>query len=281
MHPDGTRPDLVGFDENGAERVLVEVKFWADLTPNQPNGYLKRLPDDGPTVLVFLAPDDRIRWLWPELRHRVEKAGHTLSVVDAERECLRIEDSHRHLMIVSWAGLLDSMAARSRDSGESGIDADIRQLRSLATYADAGAFKPIRQGEEFGADSDRLLRDYKRLVDDATDLGAVQGWASKKGLNRTPRSYGYGRYVRLRRTIVWFDINRDQFEKTGETPLWLEGFPESTDKIGETLAQFGLTDNWIPVDLKRDVEYPQILDGVVDSLGRIADVIDGACYQFA
>ena len=83
-------------------------------------------------------------------------------------------------MIVSWAGLLDSMAARSRDSGESGIDADIRQLRSLATYADAGAFKPIRQGEEFGADSDRLLRDYKRLVDDATDLGAVQGGQARR-----------------------------------------------------------------------------------------------------
>ena len=25
----GTRPDLVGFDETGKERVLIEVKFWA------------------------------------------------------------------------------------------------------------------------------------------------------------------------------------------------------------------------------------------------------------
>ncbi len=78
-----------------------------------------------------------------------------------------------------------------------------------------------------------------------------------------------------------FGINRDQFEKTGETPLWLESFPDSKDKTGEILAQFGLTDNWIPVDLMRDVEYPQILDGVVDSLGRIADVIDAVCYPSA
>ena len=53
---DGTIPDLVGSDEGDQERVLIEVKFWADLTNNQPNGYLNRLPDDGPTALVFLVP---------------------------------------------------------------------------------------------------------------------------------------------------------------------------------------------------------------------------------
>ena len=28
IQSDGTRPDLVGFDETGMERVLIEVKFW-------------------------------------------------------------------------------------------------------------------------------------------------------------------------------------------------------------------------------------------------------------
>ena len=36
IQADGTRPDLVGFDETGMERALIEVKFWAELTPNQP-----------------------------------------------------------------------------------------------------------------------------------------------------------------------------------------------------------------------------------------------------
>jgi hypothetical protein len=48
IQADGTRPDLVGFDEDCKERVLIEVKFWAERTHNQPNGYLNRLPDDGP-----------------------------------------------------------------------------------------------------------------------------------------------------------------------------------------------------------------------------------------
>ena len=32
---DGARPDLVGFDERGAKRLLIEAKFWAGLTDNQ------------------------------------------------------------------------------------------------------------------------------------------------------------------------------------------------------------------------------------------------------
>ena len=68
IQADGTIPDLVGFDENDKERVLVEVKVWAGLTPNQPNAYLNRLPGDGPAVVVFLAPEDRIQSLWPQLK---------------------------------------------------------------------------------------------------------------------------------------------------------------------------------------------------------------------
>ena len=113
IQADGTIPDLVGFDENGKERVLVEVKFWAELTPNQPNAYLKRLPSDGPAVVVFLAPEDRIQSLWPQLKGRLNGEFGALTETDSERKCVRVGDGQWHLMIVSWGGLLDSMAARS------------------------------------------------------------------------------------------------------------------------------------------------------------------------
>ena len=57
----GTRPDLVGVDEDKVERVLIEAKFWADLTPRQPVAYLDRLPSDGAAVLLFVAPDGENR----------------------------------------------------------------------------------------------------------------------------------------------------------------------------------------------------------------------------
>ena len=195
IHADGTRPDMVGFDENGIERVLVEVKFWAPLTPNQPNAYVSRLPDDGPSVLVFVTPEDRIRSLWPQLKNRLGTEFGELNETDSERKSLRLGKSKKHLMIASWGGLLDSMAARATEYDEAGVGTEIRQLRSLAKYADAGAFKPIQRGDEFGEDSEMRLRQYKRLIDAATERGIEQEWVSRKGLNRTPRSYGYGRYI--------------------------------------------------------------------------------------
>ena len=49
------RPDISGIDVNGKETLLIEAKFWAALTSNQPNTYLKRLSDN--TVLIFLVPN--------------------------------------------------------------------------------------------------------------------------------------------------------------------------------------------------------------------------------
>ena len=117
LQTDGTRPDLVGFDETGMERVLIEVKFWAELTPNQPNGYISRLPDDGPALVMFLAPEDRIQSLWPQLQERISQEFGPLVETESERRCARAGDTQKHLMIVSWGGLLDSMAASTTTTG--------------------------------------------------------------------------------------------------------------------------------------------------------------------
>lgn len=37
------RPDMSGVDSEGNEIILCEMKFYAGLTDNQPNGYLDRL----------------------------------------------------------------------------------------------------------------------------------------------------------------------------------------------------------------------------------------------
>ena len=64
----GAVPDLACFDRSGAVLAFVESKFWAGLTAHQPVSYWKRLPDDRPSVLLFLAPDYRVVQgsLWTE-----------------------------------------------------------------------------------------------------------------------------------------------------------------------------------------------------------------------
>jgi len=39
--------------------------------------------------------------------------------------------------------------------------------------------------------------------------------------------------------------------------------------------------NWVPVELKRDAEYPEMLDAVVASLERIAEVISETHFPLA
>ena len=73
--PDGTRPDVLQERDDGKERLLIEAKFHATLTPNQPVPYLERLPAEGVSVLLFLAPSARVASLWPRLLRRMNEAG--------------------------------------------------------------------------------------------------------------------------------------------------------------------------------------------------------------
>ena len=274
--PGRSRPDVVGVDEEGVERVLIEAKFWADLTPNQPVAYIDRLPSDGPSVVLFVAPDERICSLWPKLRQRLESAGKKFSSIDAERKCLDFDGNQRHLMVVGWTGLLDRMAVQASDAGEPDIEADIRELRGLADFAEENGFKPIREsGEDFGPDSQRM-REFQRIVDTATDRGDAAGWASKKGLNRARQSCGYGRYLRLAGSMVWFGVNLDRHEQDGQTPLWLKLYRLSTGTMNaiDTALQVSRKDAWVPIVLKTDVEQSELLDDVVSKLKTIAEVIE-------
>ena len=275
IRADGTLPDLVGYDESGSARVLLEVKFWAALTRNQPNAYVKRLPCDGPAVVMFPAPEKRIQSLWPQLQGLLAGEFGHLEENNSERKCLRVGDTQKHLMIASWGGLLDSLAARSRDYSESGFETEIRQLRSLAKYADEGALKTIRRGEEFGADAVAQFRLYKQLIDAATEKGVELGWASRNGLNAQRRECGDGRYIKLGGLVVWFGVNVEQFEKVGDTPLWIDCYYRRDMLTPEICNQLGIQESyWVPVNLKRDVEYPDMLDGVVERLRHIANILD-------
>ncbi|WP_419947248.1 hypothetical protein [Candidatus Poriferisodalis sp.] len=51
------RLDLVAWDSAGSKRLIIESKFWAPLLSGQASGYVKHLADDGPAVLLFVAPE--------------------------------------------------------------------------------------------------------------------------------------------------------------------------------------------------------------------------------
>ena len=67
------RPDISGFNNDGKEVLILEAKFWASLTDNQPIEYLERLKSNN-SALVFICPTLRVRPVFDELLKRVKAA---------------------------------------------------------------------------------------------------------------------------------------------------------------------------------------------------------------
>ena len=179
---EGERPDLVGFDDDGAERVLIEAKFWAGLTQNQPNHYLERLPQDRPAALLFVAPAARLETLWPELCRRAKiEYGKTADYSELGALRSAVVDGKCRLLLASWAALLDLMATQANNAEDRTAEADISQLRGLTARMDADAFLPWRS-EDLGPEFARRTLGVAQLVDDATNRLRSAGVVSLGGL---------------------------------------------------------------------------------------------------
>src|SRR6202011_647329 len=59
------QPDIMGRDENGRVVLIIEAKFWASLTANQPVEYLQHINSSG--LLLFISPEVRLQELWSQL----------------------------------------------------------------------------------------------------------------------------------------------------------------------------------------------------------------------
>ena len=281
-----TRPDLVALDAQGEECVLIEAKFWAGLTANQPKAYLDRLAPG--KALLFVAPESRLEALWPELRRRVGD-DRLLSASDTAALKSAAMDEGKYLAMVSWAHLLDRLEraadAASRD--------EVQQLRGLSHRVDdESGFPPLRP-EELSPEFPRRLLSLRRLVDDATERAVAHDYADIKGLIVTPLARGYGRYLSLRGASAWFGIGQNWWARSAypDTPLWLF-FEQWRDErhrarwpvtrgalepLTRTAPPECLEENQallVPIALPTGVEYDAVLDAVVERLREIADLID-------
>lgn len=255
---DGERVDLVCYDGDGTERVLVETKFWAALTDNQPNTYLARLPEEGHSVLLFVAPAQRMESLWLQLRERAQ-TNHNLTILPEPGELhnAAVNGEQRKLMAISWRALLNLMLSRTTSAGDLAAVKDIEQLLGLTERMDSEAFLPIHS-DELSQGFPRRMRNLIDLVEDAVQQAIYIGLANIDNLNISPRRYGFGRNLRLDDEEAWFGINVENWARLGKTPLWLQ------------FRQDIPSDSWYPICLPTGVEYANVLESVVKHLDDIA-----------
>ncbi len=275
------KPDLVAFNE-GREVLLVESKFWASFTSNQPNGYLRLMMDDLPCAknLLFIAPKVRQEELWDGLRYELrnlrEAGGQAVHVTGGRtaggvRSAAVGSRGHR-LMLTSWETLLEHMRSRGADE-----DGDLRQLIGLCARIDDGA--PICDGETKELSE---VCHYEDLVKSAVQQAQERGYIDTQGLG-TARWWGnYGRYI-------WF-VNADgthlaiarigiDFDRDG-SPLFLwftDGYkhfsPERMNQIRTQLGEALDSGDQLSIPVPPGTAYANVLEEVVGKLREIRDSI--------
>jgi len=217
-----TIPDLVGTDSENRERLLVEAKFWAGLTDNQPVNYLARLNRNVPGVLLFVMPESRLVTLLPELLQRCRNHNLTIDELPISKvgAVKYFKVGQNILAAASWNQILDRFKNRSIDVGQTANISDIDQLDSLCKSFDVPKYLPIMHEDLAPAHAYRFLK-LKSLVDQVTNALIEKGIANVKGLRATPLSTGYCRYLKLKSWCCSIRFDHEFWITYSETPLWI------------------------------------------------------------
>ena len=276
----GGIPDLVTYDESGAERLLLEAKFWAGLTSNQPVTYLQRLPKDKPSALLFVAPPVRLEDLWQELRGRVsaEDCFDPINVnVEPEIRWCNV-DEHRKLILTSWRFLLDNIAAQA----SSAVARTVNDIHQLQDMAELRGFDPPQRGP-LTPEFPRSLPLLYGLIDDTVErliersLAEIPGRAYRPAVHRA-YSVRYMAFCGVKNSS--FGIYFRDWRTYHHNPLWftLHDYglsPEVVDALFKEpfRAHQNETHMYIPVHLHGG-PYEAILESIVGQIERIATLIE-------
>lgn len=213
------RPDISGKDKNGKEVIIMEAKFWAELTNNQPIEYLNRMGDN--SVLIFICPDLRTRPIFNELRIRIEKDEIYGNQFRQDTNSRSFSfDGNKKLIIKTWKEILDTIKHNLMQGNELSLLSDIDQIIGLCEIIDSTSFQPY-QDEDFAPSIARKINSYYNLADKVVDELKKNNLVDTAGLNAQGQRYGYTRYFKAELIALALEVRFDYWEKDVNTPFWL------------------------------------------------------------
>jgi len=278
---EGGTPDLSCLDGRGETRVLVENKFWAGLTDNQPVAYLKLLPKDLESLLLFVVPEARRNLIWDQLTSRCQSAGIKLSSLSSSPAVTSAVVSKRHrLAVTGWHTLLGKLEDALLSADERSTASDVAQLRGLCEAMDAQAFLPLRADELSDQTVPRRIIDYSNLVREIANAAIQERVCKKDGLLPTHGWYSAGQYLKLGRFGMWLGVEAESWARWGASPVWCY-FSRGT--FGKANLVRELLHGWngrslqrayeeddgsviVPIILKNGVEKEEITKSAVEQL---------------
>ena len=241
----------------------------------QPVAYLKALPDEASSLVVFIVPQDRIYGLWDELKERCRQCG-----VDIGNELKRdasywASADRRNLAITSWKQVLGALEQAANRKGHADLCADIVQLRGLTDQMDADKFLPLHEGEVTDVNMARRMINYTGLINATVDRLRTDGVAES-----TPRSDYTHAGCRLKvhgKFELWLGVDQVVWRDRGISPLWiattLPGVEGDLIQAEQLFNDAHVKDGWlyIPIRLTAGVDRDRVIDDSVQQVHSIAD----------
>ena len=212
------RPDISGINENGKETLLIEAKFWASLTSNQPNEYLNRLGDN--SVLIFLVPSLRIRAIYEEVLNRITEKYSDIEK-DPKSLKIKINQTNKFIIIKSWNEVLDAIKIELSQENNQTLISDIDQIIGFCETIDNNSFQPIIDSD-LSPNIPKKINSYYDITDKVVDeIKNRIEVASTKGLKKTPQKYGYHRYFSIQNFGLGLGLKMELWSEYADTPFWI------------------------------------------------------------
>lgn len=282
-------PDIVGFESNNTERIVIESKFWAGLTDNQPNEYLKRLPDNEDSVLVFVAPAKRFQTLWREVSSRCQveypKVGKTIK--NGDEFWYRKLSPQKTLLLTSWNLLLDHLYNTFSSANIHEGASDIKQLKSLCQRMDDISFIPIRSEELSPENAQRQIQ-LSELLHEIYEKLERKKISKPGGKFKFAGSLGYyGRSFWIYDVGAYLSYDAYSWRDVGETPLWLRLYGikgwKNDEKVRNALSSLEHTEPakfiyhddkyLIPLYVLKNEEKDIVLKNIIEQIEKVANLI--------
>ena len=278
--PDETgRPDIVG--AIGTERhLIIEGKFWATLTDNQPVEYLHKLVDGG--CLVFVVPQPRLETVGAEILRRSRDAELVVTPSESAGGFHVVGPRRWRLGVLAWRTLLLHIGTALSDAGEGRLAADVEQLASLTELVDSDAFLPLVSADLSNPTPLRVYQ-YMELVNAVVDHGVARGRFDVTGFRSTATMGQYLRYARAGPIQIAVAMDLISWAKRRHTPLWLEVAVEPGDAFRVLEAEHpprvlfaGYKGRpYVPLTLPLHVEHQDVVHAVYDQIEEVLDLGEG------
>ena len=252
------RPDLWGNDSHGP-RVLIENKFWAGLTKNQPLAYLRILEKRAESsALLVVVPDARQQSVWSAMVKRLAASGISPSDKEPSPGIFRhiATDIGPSLAITSWATVLQTLEEPLADDPQA-MD-NLNQLRSLCDAADQDSFTPFSDNQLTDQTTPAFFLQLSAIVRKSISEASDGVILNKKKCSAQANWGRVGQYILFAQPAdagCWFGTHFRLWKEHGGTPLWLYFEPTRWSRAPEVrsaLEPWAKSKGVVTVVLKSD-----------------------------